>query len=73
MDWRRVLEEVAFAGPEGLSKDNLIPRLKKIFPDYKFDDVTIPILWKRICGQPEVTSEVKLSHSILHSNPYYCV
>lgn len=58
MDWRRVIEEIAFSGRSGLTRTDLFTKLRTLFPDYKFDQVTEELVWKRICRQPEVEALV---------------
>lgn len=60
IDWDRALEEVAFAGSTGIKKDELLSRLESLFPDYKFDDVTKPLVWQRICKQPDIIFIVQI-------------
>lgn len=54
MDWRRVLETVALAGPGGISHEALFERLQGEFPGQAFDGVTRPIVLERLRAMPEI-------------------
>lgn len=49
MDWTRAVEEVAWAGPSGLGRADLLERLSRLNPEYKMDDATGPMVWDRLC------------------------
>lgn len=54
LDWARVLEELAFCGPSGADADALFARLSKAFPSFPLDSATTPLIWRRLCRQPQV-------------------
>lgn len=60
LDWERVLEELAFCGPQGIDQDAFFARLAKAFPAVPFDPVTRPLIWSRVCRQPQVQFLVPL-------------
>jgi len=54
IDWLRVVEEVAFAGPSGISKTALLAKIQTFCPAYKFDTVTSELVWQRTIGQANI-------------------